>query len=327
MKNVVFAAALMMLPAFTAGKNTRPAYQVVHGWPILPEGRVLGQTTAVAVDSHGDIWVFHRAERMWTEPLPTDPIKDDTVAIFDARTGHLKRTWGANLFAMPHGLTIDRHDNVWLTDLSLQQVFKFSPSGKLLFAVGERGVAGNDEHHFNRPTDVAVTADGGFYVSDGYINTRIMKFDANGHFQFQWGHKGTGPGEFDLPHAVALDSAGRVYVADRSNARVQVFDGKGNYLSQWKSADLGRPYSLAVVGNDRAVVVDGGDQPDHLPDRSGAAVVDLSGHVLSKFGRYGNQDGQFDLAHDVIMDKQGAIYIVDTWGQRVQKFVPSRRAH
>jgi peptidylamidoglycolate lyase len=115
--------------------------------------------------------------------------------------------WPENLFAMPHGLTIDAHDNVWLTDVALQQVYKFSPEGQLLLTLGERGVAGADLAHFNRPTAVAVAGDGSPYVSDGYNNSRVMKFSADGKFLFQWGTKGSGPGQFDLPHWVAIACA------------------------------------------------------------------------------------------------------------------------
>ncbi len=317
----ILASALLLAVPATAAPRPALGYHVVHGWPVLPAGIILGQPAGVGVDSHGDVFVFHRASRTWVEPLTTEPLNEDTIAVFDGRTGVLKRSFGAGLFALPHGLTIDAHDNIWLTDVALNQVFKLSPQGKVLLTLGERGVAGDDNRHFNRPSDVAVAPDGGVYVSDGYRNTRMMKFAPDGTFQFQWGTPGSGPGEFNLPHAVALDDKGRVYVADRSNARVQVFDPAGHVLAQWKDPALGRPYSIAIGPHHRAVVVDGGDQPRSGPDRSGAAVVDLDGHVLARFGVFGNQDGQFRGAHDVAMDAHGAIYVVDTRGQRVQKFV------
>ena len=300
-----------------------PRYAVVHGWPILPEGRILGQATGVDVDAEGRVHVFHRAGREWLEEPPAEPIAHDTIAVFEGAGGRLLRSWGAGLFLMPHGLTVDQRGNVWVTDVLLQQVFKFSPEGELLMTLGEARVAGNDQHHFNYPTDVAVLPDGSFYVSDGYANTRVVKFGRDGRFEFQWGEPGTRPGQFDLPHAIDVDVGGRVYVADRSNARVQVFDGRGRFISQWRSDALGRPYSLAVSG-ERAFVVDGGDQPESGPDRSGAAEVALDGTILSRFGRFGNQDGQFRLAHDVAVGPDGAVYVVDAWGQRVQKFVRRR---
>lgn len=151
-----------------------------------------------------------------------------------------------------------------------------------------------------------------------------MKFSATGKYEFEWGRPGTGPGEFDLPHAIDVDSAGRVYVADRTNARVQVFNSAGKFIAQWKDAKLGRPYSIAVSG-DRAIVVDGGDQPQSGPDRSGAVEVDLRGRVLARFGRFGNYDGQFRLAHDVAVGRDGSVFVVDAWGQRVQRFIRRNR--
>ena len=301
-----------------------PPYQVVHGWPQLPEGRILGQATGVALDPRGNVFVFHRAGRMWSEDPALPVISEPTIEVFEGASGRHLRSWGANLFVMPHGLTIDRQGNVWVTDVLLHQVFKFSPRGELLLTLGEARVPGTDRMHFNLPTDVAVLSDGSFYVSDGYANARVVKFSPTGEYQFEWGRKGTGPGEFDLPHAIDVDDAGRVYVADRANARVQVFDRRGNFLAQWRGAEIGRPYSIAVSG-DRAIIIDGGDQPEQGPDRAGAAEVDLDGRVLARFGRFGNQDGQFRLAHDVAVAADGSIFVVDAWGQRVQKFARQRR--
>lgn len=329
MKRTVCALLVCAAPVIdtsaASAQSATPAdpsgYRVVHGWPTLRDGSMLGQATGVGVDSRDDVWVFHRAGRVWTEPFPTDPIASPTIAVFDGRTGRLLREWGENRFMMPHGLTIDRDDNVWVTDVALHQVLKFAPDGTLLLSLGERGVSGSDASHFDQPTDVAVAADGSFYVSDGYENTRVMKFSRDGRFLFQWGNKGVGPGQFDLPHAIALDESGRVYVADRSNARVQVFETDGRFVAEWKGDTLGRPYSVAAAADGSIFTVDGGDQPPTPPDRSGAVHLDRDGNVLARFGRFGNYDGQFWLAHDVATDSRGAVYIVDAWGQRIQKFV------
>lgn len=329
------AGLICVVLAASAGSSQQrempQSYEVVHGWPQLPEGRILGQATGVDIDSSGQVYVFHRAGRAWTEEPALPLISKPTVEAFDASGTHV-RSWGANQFAMPHGLTIDSRNNVWLTDVALHQVFKFAPDGKRLMVLGEARVPGADRTHFNKPTDVAVLPDGSFYVSDGYGNTRVVKFSATGEFQFEWGRRGTGPGEFDLPHSIDTDANGRVYVSDRSNGRVQVFDGSGKYLAEWRSKELGRPFSVAVSG-DRAVVVDGGDQSlcSVAPslareaecglDRSGAAEVDLSGRILTRFGRFGNYDGQFRVAHDVAVAPDGSVYVVDVGGQRVQRFV------
>jgi peptidylamidoglycolate lyase len=335
---VIRAAGLLLgsIATFAAGAQSTLAsglaspqeYRVVHGWPVLPEGEVLGSVAGIGVDSRGDVFVFHRAGRAWpkSDVLDLTPISRPTVDIFDGVTGALLERWGANLFAMPHGLTIDDHDNVWLTDVALQQVFKFSSAGRVLLTLGERGVAGADARHFNRPTAVAVAGDGSFYVSDGYKNTRVMKFSAEGKFLFQWGTKGAGPGQFDLPHWVALDAAGNVYVADRENQRIQVFDSAGHYMSQWAGKQLGRPYAIAIDKHGTAYIADGGDQPEGPPDRSAWVLARLDGTPLVRVGRFGNYDGQFEMAHSIAVDGKGAVYVGDITGARVQKFVLSGAA-
>ena len=316
------AIGLAFLPA--AAPVPAPDYAVVHGWPQLPEGRVLGSAAGVGVTRDGTVLVLHRADRIWSEPLPTDPITSPVITEFNSVSGALVHEWGAGLLAMPHGLTVDSQDNVWLTDVALHQVFKFTREGKLLLTLGTRGMPGNDASHFNRPTDIAVLPDGSFYVSDGYRNTRIVKFTAAGRFDFQWGAPGTGPGQFDTPHAVTLDADGRVYVADRENDRVQVFTPRGQFIAQWKGAEIGRPYSVAMLGSAFALIADGGEQPDGPPERSGVSVVSRAGAQLQRLGRWGNYDGQFMMAHDVAGDADGNFYAVDIAGRRVQKFAPRR---
>ena len=295
-------------------------YEVVHGWPTLPEGYNLGQAVGVGVDSRGRVFVFHRAGRVWTDPFPTDCIAAPTVAVFDGGSGDLLAQWGGGMFIMPHSLTVDRDDNVWVTDVGLHQVLKLTGAGQLLLTLGNAGVAGDDESHFALPTDVAVAPDGSFYVSDGYGNARVVRFTADGRFRAQFGARGAGRGQFDLPHAIALDAAGRVYVADRGNARIQVFDGDGGFLAEWKSEMLGRPFGIAIGDDGKAYVVDGGDQPAAPPDRSRALRLDLDGTVETTFGRFGRYDGQFDGGHAIAVGSDGAVYVVDAVGMRVQKF-------
>lgn len=326
---MVVAMATAAMAAMAAGAGVAqappaPGYRVVHGWPLLPEGRVLGSAAGVGVSPKGEVFVLHRGGRTWSEPLPLDSIKAATIAVFDARSGRFLREWGANTFAMPHGLTVDAKGNIWTTDVALQQVFKFSPEGKLLMVLGERGVAGADAGHFNRPTDVAVLPDGSFFVSDGYRNTRVAKFSPEGRFLFQWGRPGRGEGEFNTPHGIDVDAQGQIYVADRENDRVQVFDAEGRFLRQIKDPAAGRPYGVAVLPDGGLAIADGGEQPRSGPDRSGLVFADGEGRVRERLGRFGNQDGQFRMAHDVARDAAGAFYVVDIAGQRVQKFEPAR---
>ncbi len=306
----------------SAQQNSPEPYAVVHGWPVLPEGMVLGQVSGVAVDSHNHVFVFHRAEGSWATDK-THPISSATILSFDGASGKLLASWGENRFLEPHGLRVDSHDNVWVTDRALQQVFKFSHDGKLLLTIGTERVAGVDATHFDKPTDIAFASDGSIYVSDGYGNNRVAKFSPDGKFLFDWGHKGQDPGEFDLPHSVAVDAQGNVYVADRSNSRIQVFDSNGKFLRQWKSPELGRPWSLSVGPDNLLYVVDGGDLKPTGLDRGQLLKVDLSGKILAKWSRFGNYDGQIYWGHDLAVGKDGAVYVGDVYyGMRVQKFVP-----
>lgn len=326
LSSVAFAILTVLSSAsIVAAPAPQLLYHVAHGWPDLPEGRVLGAAAGVAVNSKQEVLVLHRADRVSSEPFSLAPIALPTVAVFDSRTGHFLREWGADRFAMPHGISVDDHDNVWITDVALQQIYKFSPGGRLLMVLGERGVAGADDRHFARPTQVAVLPDGSFYVADGYLNTRIVKFSSDGKFLFQWGRPGSGPGEFNVPHAIAVDKAGRVYVADRGNDRVQIFSGDGRFIRQIHSREIGRPFGLALLAQGRIVVADGGEQPHAGPDRSGLTILTPDGQVLQHLGRYGNYDGQFRLAHAVAVDAQNNLFVVDITGQRVQKFTSSRR--
>jgi len=315
-------AALFAVCAVAQQNPGTEPYTVVHGWPVLPEGYVLGQVSGVGVDSHNHVFVFHRAEQSWAQDK-SHAISSPTILMFEGANGKLLASWGENRFLEPHGLRIDREDNVWVTDRALQQVFKFSHDGRLLMTLGTERAAGLDGAHFNKPTDVAFAADGSIYVSDGYGNNRIAKFSADGKFLLDWGRKGQEPGEFDLPHNVAVDAQGLVYVADRSNSRIQVFDANGKFLRMWKSEELARPWGLAIGPDNMLYVVDGGDLKPAPPDRGRLLKLDLQGKILAKWSRFGNYDGQIYWGHDLAVGKDGAVYVGDVYhGMRVQKFIP-----
>lgn len=326
-QNAFMGAGLLAVGDAAPSKKGKPihdnasglAYQVVHGWPVLPDGFVLGQVSGVGVDSHNQVFIFHRADHSWNRTK--ESIAVPTIMSFNADTGKLTSSWGANMFVLPHGLRVDHQDHIWVTDIVLQQVFKFTRDGKLLMSVGTKGVPGCDGTHFDQPTDVAVAADGSFYVSDGYGNSRVAKFSPNGDFLFAWGKKGDRPGEFDVPHSITLDHSGRVYVADRTNSRIQVFKDDGSFLESWKNADLGRPWGLDFGPDKRLYVVDGGDLHHNPPDRGHAMKLDLKGNVLDKWSRFGNYDGQLYWGHDIAVGKNLDVYIGDVYhGMRIQKF-------
>lgn len=318
-------SAALALPAAQSltGKTVRSAqYRVVHGWPELPEGTLLGHVTGAGVNSRNEVFVFRRAENSIASGEPAGPVARPAVLVFDGASGKLLRSWGEGLFVLPHGLTIDAADNVWLTDTALHQVFQFDRLGRLLRTFGERTNPGADKRRFDKPTDVSVAVDGTFYVGDGYGNSRVVKFSRDGEYLLEWGSKGSGPGQFDNPHSIALDGAGNVYVADRYNDRVQIFDERGRYLKEWKSADLGRPWAVRTSRDGFVWVVDGGVQPDPVTGRARVMKLDRTGRILEAFGRFGNYDGQFVAPHALAIGGDGAIYIGDvSTGMRVQKFV------
>jgi len=320
----LLAVILALIGAFSLllRSDVPEPYSVVHGWPQLPPGFVLGQVSGVAVDSHNHVFVFHRGENSWAIDK-THVIPSATILCFDGASGKLLASWGQNRFLEPHGLRVDRRDNVWVTDRALQQVFEFTHDGTLLLTIGVERTPGLDATHFNLPTDIAFAPDGSIYVSDGYGNNRVAKFSTEGKFLLDWGRKGDGPGEFNLPHSVAVDAEGLVYVADRSNARIQVFDGTGKFLKAWKSDELGRPWSLTIGPDNLLYAVDGGDLRPAPPDRGQLLKLDLSGKILAKWSRFGNYDGQIYWGHDLAVGRDGAVYVGDVYhGMRVQKFIP-----
>ena len=307
---------LLVTPCFG-----EPDHAVVPGWPDLPNDHRLGLCAGVGVDAQNRVFVFHRAERKWSKPFPKEPIATTTVSVIDGTTGKLITAWGANQFIMPHGLSIDPEGNVWLTDVGLHQVFKCTPEGKILLTLGEAGVPGDDASHFNLPTDVAFYPDGSVYISDGYKNTRVMKFTAAGKFELQWGTPGKTPGAFNLPHGIAIDPLGRVVVCDRENHRLQIFDARGTLMDVWSGTHIGKPYGVATAPDGRILVIDGGLPSLKIAERGKAVILNAKGQELDTFGGYGAAPGQFRLGHDIAIGPDGAIYVAEGTGERVQKFV------
>jgi len=323
----IFLAICLFTSCNNASKTEKvmpQLYEQVMDWPKLPEGLLLGNPTGLDIDTSGNLLVFHRAYRSWPQvgPLPDTPITANTILIIDPRNGKLLSSWGDHLFTMPHGLTVDHENNVWVTDCGLNQVMKFTHEGKLLLKLGEAGVAGHDSAHFNMPTAVAIAKDGSFYVSDGYGNSRVAKFSADGKFLFEWGVKGNGNGEFDIPHGIVLDEEGNVYVADRENSRVQVFDSSGHFLKQWSDKEFGHICSIDYnVRTQQFLAVD--DKVNGMGlihEGSDLIIMDKEGKVLSKIGRSGFYKGHKSWYHDLAVDREGNVYIGDITRNTIQKF-------
>ena len=187
--------------------------------------------------------------------------------------------------------------------------------------IGEANVSRNDASHFDKPTDIAVADDGSFYVSDGYGNSRIVKFSAEGKYLFEWGKAGSWEGGFDIPHGITLDETGAVYIADRGNERVQVFDSTGKFLKQWKDDSFGDMCSVTYDKNSKKLV--GVDDVRYLKLMhlgSDVIVFDSVGVVQNRFGRSGDYNGKKCWYHDVAVDKDGNIFVGDISNNRLQKF-------
>jgi sugar lactone lactonase YvrE len=242
-------------------------YRTVRDWAQPPNGAKWAAVTAVEVASDGTIYVIHRCSGNSCAGRTEPPILK-----FD-KTGKLLKSWGEGMFVFPHGATIDREGNLWVTDAQVQngkgyQVFKFSPDGKVLMTLGKAGVASADPGLFDEPTDVVVAPSGDIFVTEGHSggttgNDRISKFSKNGKFIKSWGKQGSGPGELKSPHTIALDSRGRLIVGDRDNNRIQIFDQDGRYLATW--LQFGRPSGIFISKDDTIYVADseswGPDQP------------------------------------------------------------------
>jgi peptidylamidoglycolate lyase len=305
------------------GIDKKTKFEIVNNWPQLPDSFILGNPAGIAVDSNQNLVVFYRGKRKWPliSFMPETYISSKTILILDQNSGKIIANWGENLFIMPHGLTVDKDNNIWVTDVGLHQVFKFTNDGKLLLKLGEAKISGNDSLHFNRPTDIAVAPDGCFYVSDGYGNSRVIKFSSSGKYLFEWGTKGSKEGQFDIPHAIDLDQRGNVYVADRENSRIQIFDSTGKFLKQFANKNFGAICSVVYDKSaNKLVAVDDVSFLKLKHRGSDVLIFDLTGKVQTRFGRSGFYDGSTCWYHDVAVDKEGTVYVADILKNRIQKF-------
>jgi DNA-binding beta-propeller fold protein YncE len=242
--------AALLVPHTEMSDPPNP-YRTIEGWAKLPEGRVWGATSAVDIDKDGhSVWV---AERCGANSCANSTL--DPILHFDP-TGKLVKSFGAGIFAFPHGIFVDRDGNIWVTDgQGSHQLFKFSPDGRLLTILGKKG-GGRDTDFFYQPNDVLVAPSGEIFVSEGHGGdvSRIVKLSKDGTLIKSIGRKGSGRVEFDQPHGLAMDSQGRLFVADRSNNRIQILDQNGGFIAEWKQ--FSRPSGLFIDKHDTLYVAD-----------------------------------------------------------------------
>jgi peptidylamidoglycolate lyase len=270
----------------------------------MPEGMKFGRVSAVTTDSQNQVYVFKR-----------DPNTDQLI-VFDS-AGTYVRSWGKGTFGRPHGLRVDREDHVWAVDDAGQQIFKFTREGKLLQTLGVKGVAGNDAKTFNRPTDLAWDSKGSIYVSDGYANSRVVKFDKSGTYLTSWGTPGSAPGRFRVPHSIGVDSKDRVYVSDRENNRIQVFDEHGALLKIWDH--LGCTQSLFITPKDELWVL------THRNNTENITYDTLAGQIMRIDIETGRILGSMESpGHMLTVAQTGDIYVASLTGN-VFKWQPNPR--
>ena len=296
--------------------HNRIEYEVLEGWQRLPEGWSFVEVAGVATDSQDRVYAFNRGEH--------------PMIVFD-RDGRFLTAWGEGVFANAHGIHIGPDDTIYCADNFDHTVRVFTPDGTLVRTLGEKDAPSDTGFTawetpvqraagpFNMVTNVALAPDGSLYVSDGYGNARVHKFAADGTLQFSWGEPGSGPGQFRLPHAIAVDRRGSVYVADRENSRIQVFTAAGEYITEWPHVD--RPDDLYIDADENLFVAELGFEFGRMPANMSAAIPRHAPHarvsVLTLDGevqtRFGGPDpaapGNFYAPHGIWADSRGDLYV------------------
>jgi len=260
----------------------------------LPDGWRFGRVSAAAVDSGGNVYVAQRGPRA------------DPIVVFDA-TGKYIRSWGKGVFSIAHGLRVDKQGHVWATDTGYHLVMEFTNDGKLLRTLGTKRKPDATHNTFNRPTDVAFFANGDFLVTDGYGNSRVVKFSRDGEYLMEWGKHGKGPGEFDTPHVAVVDSHQNVYVSDRENNRIQIFDSNGKFLRQW--THLGATQGMDISPKDELWII------THRNNEENLSYDTLAGRIMRIDVASGKILGSMESpGHWLSLARNGDIYIASLTG-------------
>lgn len=341
MKRRLAVGCLLLIFGSTAiGQSLPNPYRTVDGWAQLPDGREMGAVGKVTMDPDGEhVWAVIRCdapgELFGWECLDSDL---DPVVKFNL-DGEVVQSFGAGMFIWPHGIFVDQDGNVWVTDAVTEartpegtrghQVVKFSPDGEVLMTLGTPGVPGSGDYSFNSPSDVVVGDDGNIFVTDGHgnnTNNRVMKYSSDGTFIKSWGQTGYGPGEFRELHAIAIDSRGRLFVADRWNNRIQLFDQDGNFIAIW--TQFGRPSGIFFDDQDRIYVADSESDNVQNPGwEMGIRIGDAETGWVSEFiifpwgdpRQIGGNGAEF-----VTADRYGNLYAGEPRPRRLRKYVRVR---
>ena len=316
------AAAGFVMCLFLAGTSTlaqRPSdpallvpqdapelgYVVVPNPITVPAGTTMGASASVTFDARGHLLVLTRGAQPFFE--------------FD-ETGRFIRAFGDGLFTRAHGLRLDADGNIWATDVGAHVVYKLSPMGQVLLTLGTKGQAGEwneaaGSRKLNQPNDVAIARNGDVFIVQGHTpgplgDARVLKFDKTGKFIKSWGGKGKGPGQFEVAHGIAIDARGLLWVTDRENQRIQIFDADGTFVREHKYAGL--PCSLDIGGQYIYMVNGFAGQ---------ILQLDLNGKVLAATGKAGTGPGEFGEAHFIAVSPKGELWVADSVNSALLKFV------
>jgi DNA-binding beta-propeller fold protein YncE len=301
------------LPLLAQQPVPKITYQSDPNFLKLPQGKYLGEAAGVAVNSKGDIFVYNRGEK--TRLLEFDP------------NGNYLRTIGDGLygFVFAHSVKIDKDDNIWCVDEGSSTVIEFDPTGRhVKMVLGRRSEPSShllpgqpappaSDWLFNRPTDVAFDSKGDIFVTDGYVNSRVVKYDKYGNRLKEWGTRGTAPGQFHTPHTIAVDANDRVYVGDRENNRIQIFDTDGKFTAQW--TNVGAPWALCITPEPHPVIYSSDSRPGHI------YKLDLKGKILGEFGTAGKQPAQFGWVHQIACPSENVLFVGELLNWRVQRLI------
>lgn len=326
------AFALAFLTAVPAlGQNSAPnPFRTVEDWATLPDGREWGALSAIYTAKDGrHIWLGERCGANLCVESDVDPI-----LLFDS-SGTVVKSFGSGMIAWPHGMFVDADGNVWVADAVGYApvpegwghvVYKFSPEGELLMTLGKKGVAGDGPDTFNKPSDVLVAPNGDIFVADGHDasgNNRIVKFASDGTFIKEWGSMGSEDGQFRDPHALAMDSRGRLFVGDRGNSRIQIFDQGGSHLDTW--TQFGRPSGLFIDKNDTLYSTDSESNDRRNPGwkrgiRIGSARTGFVTHFIPD-PEPDQDNSATSAAEGVTVDADGNIYGAEVGPRALKKYV------
>jgi sugar lactone lactonase YvrE len=324
---------IVVQAATDSGQDLPNPYQAaVRNWGTLPDNRSWGSTAGIEIGPHNEVWAIDRCGVNSCDGSNLPPIH-----LLDISTGKPIKSIGAGLFVFPHGLHVDREGNIWVTDaLSSkdgtkgQQVIKLSPDGKVLMRLGTAGVAGGGPNHFNEPSDVITARSGDIFVADGHSGqnpnvppdyvSRIVKFSKDGTFIKEWGKLGTGPGEFRNAHALGIDSRGRLFVCDRGNSRLQIFDLNGKFLEEW--TQFGRPSGLYIDKNDKLYVMDADSTPANHPGwKKGIRIGSAKdGKVIAFVPGHQTENPEGAAGEGIVADPAGNLYAAENTLRGVTKY-------